>query len=153
MPSWMRKKQTAMYEAKGNVRPEKMDWKDRLPKPRFQIRILEQEEIARIHKEHPREVEEFRAGDKIKVTKYLSLQSDKTEVVRGMVLARNKGTRLNATFTLINRRLGDVFELTLPLHSPFITKIEVMDKRPDDPVFKRNKLYHVARMNPKVFQC
>ncbi len=97
------------------------------------------------------EVPTFKAGDKILITKYISLQREKFEEImvssatpipllsphsrsflliccapQGLVIARHGQTGLNATFTIRNRVMGEGYEMTFPLFSPFIKKIEVL---------------------------
>jgi ribosomal protein L19 len=97
---------------------------DRLPSAGYLIRQLRAEERARMQREHPREIDEFKAGDYIAVTKYLQLGRPKFEVLEGWCLGRFKGEdNLDATFILRGIKLNVGYEMNIPLWSPFIAKV------------------------------
>lgn len=113
---------------KTNRTKVKIPLDQRLPSPDFLMRTLRLEEIEKTKVNYPREVAKFRAGDRLKITKYISLgRENKFEVVKGLCLA--KTNKANAsTFRIINHRDGLTWEMVIPLWSPFIKKIEVLQK-------------------------
>ncbi len=117
--------------------------------PRKVISEIEKEYAQQIRKKYGQEIPEFKAGDKIRITKYISLQKEKFEEVTGTVLARygRGGGSLNASFVIRNRIMGEGFEMTFPLYSPFIKKIEIVEPS----VFNRNKLYYLRKKDPSLY--
>lgn len=112
---------------------------ERKQSPKSQMKILRFEERVKIATEWPREVEKFKSGDRIKVTKYVSLARDsKMEVVKGMVIGRTfRG--LESYFRIINWKVNVMYEMNIPLWSPFIKTIEVIKHG----TTKRKKLFYM----------
>lgn len=110
---------------------------ERLPSNVFLMSCLRKEEKLKIATNWPREVETFKAGDKIKVTKFVTLARDsKLEVIKGMCIGRsNKG--IESYFRIINYKIDVMYEMNIPLWSPFIKSIEVLHHGN----FKRRKAY------------
>lgn len=92
---------------------------------------LQHEELHRVKATHPSHRDKFQTGDRICVTKYISL-SDKTKIerVNGLVMSRHGGQGINARFTVRNVKLDETFELQMPLWSPFIVRIDVLERGP-----------------------
>lgn len=110
----------------------------------YQIRQLREEERARLAADKERVIADFRSGDRIVVTKYLTL-NDRTKIERiaGVVLAREGGTRLNASFLMRAHRIGEDFEIRFPLWSPFIARIDIVEKSQRHP---RSKMYYIRKL-------
>jgi len=100
----------------------------RLHKPEHEMRKLRKVEADKLSSDAGRHIADFQAGDKIIVTKYLSLHDrTKFERIAGLCLARTRGTRLSASFLLRAHKLGEDYELRLPLYSPFIARIDIAE--------------------------
>lgn len=99
--------------------------------PASMMQQLRHEELQRIKTTYPSHRDKFQTGDRICVTKYVAM-SDPTKVERvsGIVMSRHGGTGINARFTLRNVKLEETFELQLPLWSPFIVRIDVLERGP-----------------------
>ena len=97
--------------------------------PHSLLHQLQREEVARIIRQYPSHRDPFKTGDRICITKLISL-SDRAKVERvfGLVIARQGGEGLNAMFTLRNVKLEEAFELQFPLWSPFIVRIDVLEQ-------------------------
>jgi large subunit ribosomal protein L19 len=150
LPAQLRKKQLEYYLT--NEPPAKVPLADRLPSPRYLLKQLEQEEIKRVVQTYPRELERFYVGDKIKVERYIVLGNAKVEVTRGMVIEKKGGDELNASFSIINRKLGMEFELQIPLYSPFLKSITVIQK--GSPKYAgRSKIRWMKDRPPQEWEC
>lgn len=82
---------------------------------------------------------DFRAGDTLKVhLKIIEGGKERIQIFEGVVI-RIRGGGINRTFTLrkISQSVG--VERTFYLHSPFITKIDLVKKG----VVRRAKLYYL----------
>jgi large subunit ribosomal protein L19 len=85
------------------------------------------------------DVPEFRAGDTVKVhVRVVEGERERIQVFEGIVI-RRRGSQLSATFTVrkISFQIG--VERTFPLHSPMISKIEVVTRGD----VRRAKLYYL----------
>jgi large subunit ribosomal protein L19 len=99
------------------------------------------------------DIPEFRTGDNIRVhVKIKEGDKERIQVFQGDVIAR-KGSGINATFTVRKVSAGVGVERIFPIHSPNVTKIQVM--RQGD--VRRSKLYYLrdrqgkqARIDIKV---
>ncbi|MEO0084186.1 MAG: 50S ribosomal protein L19 [candidate division WOR-3 bacterium] len=93
-----------------------------------------------------KDIPDFRAGDMVRVTEILR-ENDKERLhnFEGIVIARKHGRGINATFSVRGEVLGYGVEKTYPLHSPLISKIEVLKS------FKvrRSKLYYLRKAQGK----
>lgn len=85
------------------------------------------------------DIPDFRPGDTIKVhVRVVEGNRERIQVFQGVVIAR-KGGGTRETFTVRKISFGIGVERTFPLHSPIISKIEVvMQGR-----VKRAKLYYL----------
>lgn len=109
---------------------------------------LRNEEVEKIKIKFPREIPDFKAGDRIAVTKYLQLNDEsKFEVIKGMCLARSH-RNLESNFTIINNKHDTTFEMKLPLWSPFIKKIEILQKGN----IKKKKAFYLRDRPVEEFQ-
>lgn len=97
---------------------------------RHMMTVLKDEERDRIRAKYPREADEaFRPGDAVAVTQLLSLQEDKMEVLKGVVLEKRKKNQLASHFVIRNAVMDFHYEMMIPTHAPFIKKVEVLAKR------------------------
>lgn len=98
---------------------------------------IELVEKSYLKKDNP----EFKAGDTVKV--YMKIEEAgkiRTQVFQGIVI-RKKSSGINQNFTVRKISYGVGVERNFPLHSPLITKIEVVRKGK----VKRGKLYYLRR--------
>lgn len=82
---------------------------------------------------------EFNSGDNVKVHfKVVEAGRERTQVFQGIIIAR-KGARIHETFTVRKISFGVGVERIFPVHSPKITKIEVVSRGK----VRRAKLYYL----------
>ena len=105
------------------------------------IQTLEQEEIARLGKNHP----SFAPGDTVVVSvNVVEGTRKRVQAYEGVVIAkRNRG--LNSSFIVRKISSGEGVERTFQLYSPLIASIEV--KRRGD--VRRAKLYFLRERSGK----
>lgn len=113
---------------------------ERLASGPYLLRQLRHEEKDRVLKLFPREACEFKTGDRIAVHKAISLYNPKTQIYRGLVIDKRRGP--HASFTLRCVKEETMFEIQLPLYSPFIRKIEMQSPGTS----RRNKIYETREM-------
>ena len=114
---------------------------------------LEREEQARILTTYPSHRDAFHTGDRICVTKYVSLSDrQKVERVTGLVIARNGGKGVNAMFTIRNVKLEEAYEIQYPLYSPFIVRIDVLERRKGRSGVGRAKIFHVRDRDRREYE-
>jgi large subunit ribosomal protein L19 len=106
------------------------------------LAILEQEEIARLGKTIP----SFAPGDTVIVNvNIVEGERKRTQAFEGVVIAKRKGSSLNASFIVRKVSAGEGVERTFQTHSPMIASIEV--KRRGD--VRRAKLYYLRDRSGK----
>ena len=106
------------------------------------LAILEQEEIARLGKVIPN----FAPGDTVVVNvNIVEGERKRTQAFEGVVIAKRKGSGLNASFIVRKVSAGEGVERTFQTHSPMIASIEV--KRRGD--VRRAKLYYLRDRSGK----
>lgn len=89
----------------------------------------------------------FRAGDTIKVhVKVIEGNRSRVQVFQGVVIARNGGYTLGATYTVRKISFGVGVERTFPLHTPTVEKVEVVTRGD----VRRAKLYYVRKLRGKA---
>jgi len=90
----------------------------------------------------------FRAGDRVKVhVRVVEGEKSRTQVFEGDVIGRKHGDGLRATFTVRKTSGGVGVERIFPLHSPNVSKIEVVRRGR----VRRAKLYFLrARRGKKA---
>ncbi len=85
------------------------------------IKKIEQEQLKA-------DVTEFNVGDTVKVhTRVVEGGKERIQVFQGIVIAR-RGTGVNAAFTVRKISYGEGVERVFPLHTPRISKIEVISR-------------------------
>ena len=92
------------------------------------------------------DVPDFAAGDEVKVhVRVVEGSKERIQVFHGNVIAR-QGGGLQETYTVRKLSYGVGVERTFPLHTPTVTKIEVV-KRGD---VRRAKLYYLRGRTGKA---
>jgi len=99
--------------------------------------VVEKEILENVKKEYP----QFKQGDIIRVY-YKIKEKDKERIhpIEGIVI-KIQGQMHRKSFTLRRISFGEAYEVTFPLYSPLIEKIEVVKysrKRP-----RRKRLYYL----------
>ncbi len=106
------------------------------------LAILEKEEIARLGKTIPN----FAPGDTVIVNvNIVEGERKRTQAFEGVVIAKRKGSGLNASFIVRKVSAGEGVERTFQTYSPMIASIEV--KRRGD--VRRAKLYYLRDRSGK----
>src|SRR5947207_13593845 len=86
-----------------------------------------------------REVPDFAPGDTLKVhVRVVEGNRERTQVFQGVVI-RRKGSGVRETFTVRKVSFGVGVERTFPVHSPIVSKIEVVTRGD----VRRAKLYYL----------
>jgi large subunit ribosomal protein L19 len=95
-----------------------------------------------VEKEYLREdVPDFRAGDTVRVhVRVVEGERERVQMFEGIVI-RRRGSALSATFTVRKVSFGVGVERTFPVHSPMISKIEVVTRGD----VRRAKLYYLRQ--------
>jgi large subunit ribosomal protein L19 len=106
------------------------------------IETLEREQIAALGKQLP----DFAPGDTVRVG-YKVTEGSRTRVqaYEGVVIARNGGSGIGASFTVRKISFGEGVERVFPLHSPNIDAIEVVRRGK----VRRAKLYYLRERRGK----
>lgn len=87
----------------------------------------------------------FNIGDTIRIhTRIIEGEKERTQVFTGTVIAR-KGSGLSETFSVHRVAYGEGMERVFPLHSPRISKIEVVKEGQ----VRRSKLYYLRGTSGK----
>jgi large subunit ribosomal protein L19 len=103
---------------------------------------LHQVESLYIHKEQP----EFRAGDTVRVhVRVVEGDKERIQVFQGVVIAR-RGGGTRETFTVRKISGGIGVERIFPLHSPSLSRIEVVRRGK----VRRAKLYYLRALRGKA---
>ena len=103
---------------------------------------LQQVESLYIHKEQP----EFRAGDTVRVhVRVVEGDKERIQVFQGVVIGR-RGGGTRETFTLRKISGGIGVERIFPLHSPSLSRIEVIRRGK----VRRAKLYYLRALRGKA---
>jgi large subunit ribosomal protein L19 len=98
---------------------------------------------------------DFRPGDTVKVhLRVKEANRERIQVFQGLVI-RRQGGGLRETFTVRKTSFGVGVERTFPLHSPMISKIEVVtrgDVRRAKLYYLRGKVGKAAKVKEKRFK-
>ena len=103
--------------------------------------------IDQIEKENLKsEVPSFNVGDTVRVSvKVIEGTRERIQVFEGVVIARKNGS-VRETFTVRRISFGIGVERTFPIHSPKITKVDVVRKG----IVRRAKLYYLRNRTGKA---
>ena len=106
------------------------------------------EKIEQLNKKQKDDIPIFSVGDVVRV--HLKIHEggkERTQAFAGIVIAR-KGSGSTETFTVRRLSFGEGVERIFPVHSPAITKIEVIRSLP----VRRAKLYYLRKRIGKAAQ-
>ena len=103
--------------------------------------LLEKVEQSQIKENAP----EFQIGDSVRVhVKIKEGDKERVQIYGGIVIARDGGGA-NETFTVRRISYGEGVERVFPVHSPFVTKVEVERSG----MTRRAKLYYLRNLTSK----
>ncbi len=103
--------------------------------------LLEKIEQSQLKETPP----EFDVGDSVRVhVKIKEGEKERVQVYAGTVIARDGG-RANETFTVRRISYGEGVERVFPVHSPYVTKVEVERSA----TIRRAKLYYLRDLTGK----
>ncbi len=106
------------------------------------IAELEAEQIKALAKDIP----DFAAGDTVRVGyKVTEGSRSRVQAYEGVVIARNNGSGIAASFTVRKISFGEGVERVFPLHSPNINSITVVRRGK----VRRAKLYYLRERRGK----
>jgi len=105
------------------------------------------QKIKQLEKEQMRmDLPAFGPGDTIKVhVKIKEGEKERIQAFQGVVISKRKGTT-NATFTVRKVSYGIGVERIFPLHSPSITKVDVITRGR----VRRAKIYYLRKLRGKA---
>jgi len=105
------------------------------------------EKISQFERENMRlDLPGFEAGDTVKVhVKIKEGEKERIQVFQGVVISKRRGTT-NATFTVRKVSYGVGVERIFPLHSPVISKIEVVTRGR----VRRAKIYYLRKLRGRA---
>jgi large subunit ribosomal protein L19 len=105
------------------------------------------EKLKQIDRENMRlDLPDFGPGDTVKVhVKIKEGEKERIQVFQGVVISKRKGT-VNATFTVRKVSYGVGVERIFPLHSPVISKVEVVSRGR----VRRAKIYYLRKLRGKA---
>ncbi len=103
--------------------------------------------IKEVEKQHlKKDLPQFSPGDKVKVhVKIVEGGRERTQAFEGVVI-RRQGSGARETFTVRRVTFGIGVERIFPVHSPSISKIEIMKKGR----VRRAKLYYLRERKGKA---
>jgi large subunit ribosomal protein L19 len=103
--------------------------------------------LNQIQKESMRlDLPDFGPGDTVKVhVKIKEGEKERVQIFQGVVISKRKGT-VNATFTVRKVSYGVGVERIFPLHSPVISKIEVITRGR----VRRAKIYYLRKLRGRA---
>ena len=103
------------------------------------IELLEKENIRL-------DLPKFNAGDTVKVhVKIKEGEKERIQAFQGVVISKRKGSS-NATFTVRKVSYGIGVERIFPMHSPIISKVEVLTRGR----VRRAKIYYLRKLRGKA---
>ena len=103
--------------------------------------------IEKLEKENIRlDLPAFNAGDTVKVhVKIKEGEKERIQAFQGVVISKRKGSS-NATFTVRKVSYGIGVERIFPMHSPIISKVEVLTRGR----VRRAKIYYLRKLRGKA---
>ena len=105
------------------------------------------EKLKQFDKENMRlDLPDFGPGDTVKVhVKIKEGEKERIQVYQGVVISKRKGA-VNATFTVRKVSYGVGVERIFPLHSPAISKVEVVSRGR----VRRAKIYYLRKLRGRA---
>jgi large subunit ribosomal protein L19 len=105
------------------------------------------EKLKQIDKENMRlDLPDFGPGDTVKVhVKIKEGEKERIQIFQGVVISKRKGA-VNATFTVRKVSYGVGVERIFPLHSPAISKVEVVSRGR----VRRAKIYYLRKLRGRA---
>ncbi len=98
------------------------------------------------------DIPDFRPGDTVKIhVRVVEANRERIQIFQGVVISR-KGGGLRETFTVRKISFGVGVERTFPVHTPMISKIEVMMQgrvRRAKPYYLRDRVGKAAKVREK----
>lgn len=95
---------------------------------------------------------DFRPGDTVKVhVRVVEAERERVQVFQGVVIARS-GSGIRETYTVRKVSFGVGVERTFPVHSPIISKVEILtrgDVRRAKLYYLRSRVGRAARVKEK----
>lgn len=103
--------------------------------------------LSQIEKETMRlDLPDFAAGDTVKVhVKIKEGEKERIQAFQGVVISK-RARSVNSTFTVRKVSYGIGVERIFPLHSPFISNIEVINRGR----VRRSKIYYLRKLRGKA---
>jgi large subunit ribosomal protein L19 len=103
--------------------------------------------ISKIQAEQKKSnIPDFGPGDTVKVhTRVVEGDKERVQIFAGIVLGRRNGNNLNAAFTVRKISYGEGVERVFPLHTPRISKIEIVKRGK----VRRAKLHYLRKRQGK----
>ncbi len=103
--------------------------------------------LSQLEKETMRlDLPDFTAGDTVKVhVKIKEGEKERIQVFQGVVISK-RSRSANSTFTVRKVSYGIGVERIFPLHSPFISDIEVINRGR----VRRSKIYYLRKLRGKA---
>ena len=103
--------------------------------------------IKKLEKENIRlDLPDFNAGDTVKVhVKIKEGEKERIQAFQGVVISKRKNSS-NATFTVRKVSYGIGVERIFPMHSPIISRIEVLTRGR----VRRAKIYYLRKLRGKA---
>jgi large subunit ribosomal protein L19 len=87
-------------------------------------------------------IPDLKPGQTIRVHQIIKEgEKTRTQIFEGIVIALKGGRGMNGTFTVRKMSEGIAVERIFPIHSPLLSKIEVVRSA----VVRRSKLYHLRK--------
>ena len=103
--------------------------------------LLEKVEQSQLKEKAP----EFQVGDSVRVhVKIKEGDKERIQIYSGTVIARD-GAGATETFTVSRISFGEGVERVFPLHSPYVTKVDIERRG----VVRRAKLYYMRKLTSK----
>lgn len=103
--------------------------------------LLEKVEQSQLKEKAP----DFQVGDTVRVhVKIKEGDKERIQAYSGTVIARNGGGA-NETFTVRRISYGEGVERVFPVHSPYVTKVEIERRG----AARRAKLYYLRKLTSK----
>lgn len=96
---------------------------------------------------NPEVLKKIKSGARVKVhERFKEGEKERVSIFEGLVLARKHGSEPGATFTVRGEVAGVGVEKVYPIHSPRISKVDVISSPRK---VSRSKLYYIRNLSKK----